>query len=632
MTIDRFTRRTKQLFVVALDVFLVTLSIWLAISLRLDEWGPPKAPHWYAYAFSVAVTIPIFARFGLYRWIFRYADLAAINEIAKALLTVVVFIFPFFVWFAPTGVPRSTGLIAPIVLFMLVATSRMAAKHALSKGGQVILMRRVLIYGAGHSGTHYASALSRNPSYSVAGFVDDNVNKTGQLINGLPVYPFAKLRTVVDRYKVTDVLLALPPSAAERRAEVIGVLRGMHVHVLTIPKLEAIIEGGASLEGSELDVNDLLGRVPVAPDRSLLSKLQHNKVVLVTGAGGSIGGELCRQIIKEGCRKLVMVEQSEFALYAIHQEIIGLSKTSANRPVIVPILADVKHAARIGRIFEVHDINTVYHAAAYKHVPLVEWNAVEGASNNIVGTTQVAIAAKNAGVRNFVLISTDKAVRPTNVMGATKRVAEMVLQDLARDESQGGRGTRFTIVRFGNVLGSSGSVVPLFRKQIDSGGPVTVTDERVTRYFMTIPEAAQLVMQAGAMGSGGDVFLLDMGSPVKIVDLARRMIHLAGKEIKDANNSDSGIAIVFSGLRDGEKLYEELLIGDNPQPTNHPKIMRATEVCLTREEMAHTMEELFAILKQDDDKSLKLLLSRVVHGYEAFQPVSANDPVHERGN
>jgi FlaA1/EpsC-like NDP-sugar epimerase len=478
---------------------------------------------------------------------------------------------------------------------------------------------QVLIYGAGNAGRQLASAIASSFEMRVVGFLDDDDRLHGHVLNGLAIHSPADLPAVLGSGTVTDVLLALPSVSRQRRNEILNTLKPYKLAVRTLPALSDITTGRVSLSDvRDLDVDDLLGREPVKPNGLLLNLNTHNKTVLVTGAGGSIGSELCRQILKTNPHRLLLVEMSEFALYQIHQELRDSYDTE-----IVPLLASVCDETRMHEIMNTWKPSTVYHAAAYKHVPLVEHNPAEGVRNNVWGTRMCAEAALRNKVRNFVLISTDKAVRPTNIMGATKRLSEMVLQALAATQLQDIAAnrqpdrivTKFSMVRFGNVLGSSGSVVPLFRKQIKSGGPVTLTHADVTRYFMTISEAAQLVIQAGAMGTGGDVFVLDMGQPVKIQDLAKRMIELSGLSLSSAANPEGDIEITVTGLRPGEKLYEELLIGDNPKPTQHARIMKAHDQFLPWSQLESQLTTLGIALSLNDVPVVRSLLQQLVPGY-----------------
>lgn len=517
------------------------------------------------------------------------------------------------------GVPRTVGLIQPILLLLFVGASRALARVWLGDEYQSILNRaarpRVLIYGAGATGRQLAAAMANSHEMQVVGFLDDDDRLHGHVLNGQPIYSPADLDTLVAAQSISDVLLAMPSLSRARRNEILSQIQASRVAVRTLPSVTDLAQGRVSVSDlRELDIDDLLGREPVPPNPELLRKNITGKVVLVTGAGGSIGSELCRQILTVNPAKLLLIEQSEFALYTIHQELgERLPTPKISTPaVLVPILASVHDQERMREIMSTWRPDTVYHAAAYKHVPLVEHNPAAGINNNVLGTLRTAQAATESGVADFVLVSTDKAVRPTNVMGASKRLAEMALQAMAANKQDG---TKFSMVRFGNVLGSSGSVVPRFRQQIRDGGPVTLTHPDVTRYFMTIPEAAQLVIQAGAMGKGGDVFVLDMGQPVKIMDLARRMVELSGLTVKDEQNPHGDIEIAVTGLRPGEKLYEELLIGDNPQPTLHPCIMKAHEEFVHWGDLEVKLVGLEMALKVNNVSVIRQLMQEMVAGY-----------------
>jgi FlaA1/EpsC-like NDP-sugar epimerase len=483
---------------------------------------------------------------------------------------------------------------------------------------------QVLIYGAGSAGRQLASAMENSFEMRVVGFLDDDDRLQGNVLNGLPILNPSDLDEVLVEMPVTDVLLALPSVSRQRRNEILKSLSAHKLSVRTLPHLSDIASGRITVNDlRELDIDDLLGREPVKPNGLLLNRNTHGKTVLVTGAGGSIGSELCRQILSTLPQKLLLVDMSEFALYQIHQELqTQLETHTAEGEAIelIPLLASVCDAVRMNDIMATWKPQTVYHAAAYKHVPLVEHNPSEGVRNNVLGTRVCAEVAATHGVHNFVLISTDKAVRPTNVMGASKRLSEMVLQALAQHHSIQAT-TTFSMVRFGNVLGSSGSVVPLFRDQIKSGGPITLTHADITRYFMTIPEAAQLVIQAGAMGTGGDVFVLDMGQPVRIFDLAKRMVELSGLVLKDELHLDGDIEIAITGLRPGEKLFEELLIGDNPQPTQHPRIMKANEDFMPWHKLQLQLDEINMAVQTNDVPKIRGLLQSLVPGYQPSDEV-----------
>ncbi|MCB8747107.1 polysaccharide biosynthesis protein [Rhodoferax sp. U2-2l] len=604
----------KRLVVVALDVVLALLATWAAFALRLDSFYWPVGAQWTVFILAPVLAVPIFIRFGLYRAIFRYSGQAALHATGMAVLIYACLLTAILLWMRWPGVPRSMGVLQPLVFLFLVGSSRAVARFWLAdlRSAQARIEGHLLIYGAGTSGVQTAEALRLSQQYALIGFVDDDAAKAGRSINGIPVYASAEVPQVVSARGVTDILLALPSVSRDRRNGILESLRNLPVHVRTLPGLSDLASGRISVQDfRELDIEDLLGREPVPPDQNLLARDLAGQVVLVTGAGGSIGSELTRQIVLQRPRQLLLLDHNEFGLYTIHQELQAIC-CAASLPVeLVPLLGSVTNAQRLQAVCESYRPATVYHAAAYKHVPMVEDNPGEGVRNNVLGTLTAAQAAASSGARRFVLISTDKAVRPTNIMGATKRMAELVLQALAAQNPA----TTFCMVRFGNVLGSSGSVVPLFRRQLAAGGPLTVTHAEVTRYFMTIPEAAQLVLQAGAMGQGGDVFLLDMGQPVKIVDLARRMVELSGLRVRDATHPDGDIEIVITGLRPGEKLYEELLIGDNPAPTDHPRIMKAHEDYLDWPTLAPYLQTLQQAAEAGDVPAIKAVLQTCVHGY-----------------
>lgn len=569
-------RVQKRAIAVLVDVFLCIFTVALSYRFRLDAWIYPIGNQWLSYVVAIALSVPIFIKFGLYRAIFRYIGWYALSSVTLACLLYGAIYSLIFSVIGMTLVPRTTGFLQPILLFIAIGASRAVARFWLGGGYAAILgnsqRRRVLIYGAGSAGRQLAGGLASSHEMQVVAFIDDDTALHGNFLNGKPIFPPSKLAAVLDDLAINDVLLAIPSISRKRRNEIVDSLRGQDVTVRTLPGIFELADGKVTINDLRpLQIEDLLGRDPVPPEPSLMAKCIAGKCVLVTGAGGSIGSELCRQILVQNPSHLILVDHSEFNLYAIDQD-LGSLKHAACGTMIVPVLASVTDRTRMEEIMRLYLPATVYHAAAYKHVPLVEANPNEGVRNNIFGTRMVAELAEKYGAEDFVLISTDKAVRPPNIMGATKRIAEMVLQVMAEKPSS----TRYSMVRFGNVLGSSGSVVPLFRKQIAAGGPVTVTHPDVTRYFMTIPEAAQLVIQAGAMATGGDVFVLDMGEPVKIIELARRMIELSGLQVKESA-MDDGIEISITGLRPAEKLYEELLLADLPLPTTHPRIMRARE-------------------------------------------------------
>ena len=608
-------RVAKRLVALSVDLGLCILTVWLAYYLRLGEFVALSGNALLAVGASIAIALPIFIVAGLYRAIFRYSGWPALLTVARAIGIYGLLYASIFTAIGISGVPRTVGIIQPILLLLLVGASRALARVWLGDRYQRILKQasrpKVLIYGAGTTGRQLAAAMSNSHEMQVVGFLDDDDRLHGHVLNGQPIYSATDLDNLVATLNISDVLLAMPNIGRKRRNEILTQIRSAHVAVRTLPSVTDLAQGKVSISDlRELDIDDLLGREPVAPNHILLSKNIVNKVVLVTGAGGSIGGELCRQILAVAPTKLLLIEHSEFALYAIHQE---LEEKLADRDIVlVPLLASVQDDDRMREIMSTWRPDTVYHAAAYKHVPLVEHNPAEGIKNNVLGTLRTALAAADSGVADFVLISTDKAVRPTNLMGASKRLAEMALQALAATVKD----TKFSMVRFGNVLGSSGSVVPKFRQQIRDGGPITLTHADITRYFMTIPEAAQLVIQAGAMAKGGDVFVLDMGEPVRIVDLARRMVELSGLTVVDEQNPDGDIEIEVTGMRPGEKLYEELLIGDNPKPTLHARIMKAHEEFIPWAEFEAKLQSLELALNANDVQVIRLMMQQMVSGYQ----------------
>lgn len=568
-------RRTKQFISVLVDVALLTLAFWSALALRFDTFSPDITPYKSQLIAAPLLAIPIFIRLGLYRAVIRFMEDRVVFVVAGGVTLSVLILSAGLALTHAAQVSRGVLAIYWLLSILYVGASRFLARSWFLRAERGHDARkRVAIYGAGSAGTQLAYALRAGRDYLPILFFDDNPAMQKIEVAGLRVHGSNDLASLLAAKQIDELLLAIPSASRARRAEIIDRLEGLHCKVKLIPGMADVVGGNVTVDAvREVEIEDLLGRESVVPDAALLGCCIAGKVVLVSGAGGSIGAELCRQIIRLQPSRLVLMELSEFALYAIEQELTGLCVHGKLRVELVPVLGSVIHQHRNEMVMKSFGVQTVYHAAAYKHVPLVEHNPIEGIRNNAVGTRRMAEAALAAGVETFVLVSTDKAVRPTNVMGASKRLSELILQALAR---QGGA-TRFCMVRFGNVLGSSGSVVPLFRKQIAAGGPITLTHADITRYFMTIPEAAQLVIQAGSMGQGGEVYVLDMGKPVKILDLARRMVHLSGLEVHDDMHPDGDIAIEIVGLRPGEKLYEELLIGENVEGTHHPLIMRAYE-------------------------------------------------------
>jgi FlaA1/EpsC-like NDP-sugar epimerase len=614
------SRTSKCLIVLSVDIFLCALTVNLAFYLRLGVWVDISPELKTALFISLVFAVPTFIGFGLYRAIFRYSGWPALLTVVKASFVYGILYASFIFFGRFDGIPRTVGIIQPLLLLLFVGASRAYASFWLGNSYREQLklgeVPRVFIYGAGSSGRQLASALRNSRQMHVIGFIDDNKDLQGKVLNSIPIYNPKQLLHLASKLNVSQVLLALPSISRERRNKILSDISNSKLAVHTIPNLADLASGKIAVsELRELDVEDLLGRDSRSPDIGLLSKNIYQKVIFVTGAGGSIGSELCRQIVDQKPSLLILLEQSEFALYSIENELRNkLNHINGCAIELEPVLGSVRDIQLMQKAICRYHPHAIYHAAAYKHVTLVEQNPCEGLLNNTFGTLELAKLAAKLEVPNFILISTDKAVRPTSVMGVSKRLAEMVLQALAADSSQKGR-TIFSIVRFGNVLNSSGSVVPLFRRQIKEGGPITLTDSEVTRYFMTIPEAAQLVLQASAMANGGDVFVLDMGQPVKIMDLARRMIELSGLQVKDLDHPDGDIEIQVTGLRAGEKLYEELLIGDNPEPTSHPQILKAHEEFLPWSQCESALEALSQDLELLSLEELRMNLKKMVPSY-----------------
>lgn len=569
------SRKIKRSITVFYDFIAIPIAIIIAYALRLGDFDIQLSNQdIQSITLTILVSVIVFTKMGLYRAILRYIDYqATLTILAGVLISSLTLAATSF--YLNTNIPRSVPIIYLFTGLFFIGLPRLLVRsiiRLINKSPKEL----VLIYGAGQCGHQLASSLQHSQTYQPAAFIDDNPRLHRTTIRGINIYPKEHLCTLINDLGVSRVLLALGNISRQQRNQIINDLEELPIKVQTVPSMGEIASGKAKIEEiSDIDIEDLLGRDPTQPNNKLLDACIKDKCVMVTGAGGSIGSELCRQIIKLSPKKLVLHELNEFALYSIEQElkIQSYKQGSESKIEIIAIIGSVQNQNRLETVIKSFGIETIYHAAAYKHVPLVEHNIVEGVRNNVFGTLYCAEAAINCNVETFVLISTDKAVRPTNIMGASKRMAELTLQSLASKLTQ----TRFCMVRFGNVLGSSGSVVPMFRNQIKAGGPITVTHPDITRYFMTIPEAAQLVIQAGSMGAGGDVFVLDMGKPVKITDLATKMTHLSGLSVKNEDNPDGDIEIAFTGLRPGEKLYEELLIGNNVTGTDNPRIMRAEE-------------------------------------------------------
>ncbi|WP_426140814.1 polysaccharide biosynthesis protein [Pseudomonas sp. DWP3-1-2] len=634
-------RRQKRVIQVATDVVLVWFALWMAFVVRLgiEDLVNPLEKHTWLFISAPIVAIPLFIRFGMYRAVMRYFGNDALIAIIKA-VSLSALILGCVVYFYSNHkpvVPRSIMFNYWWLSLVMIGGLRLAMRQYFlgdwfSAAQHVPFTNRddglpkVAIYGAGAAGNQLVAALRMGRLMRPVAFIDDDESISNRVISGLQVYKPKHIQQMIEVTGAQEILLAIPSSTRGRRREVLGYLEGFPLHVRSVPGFMDLAAGRVKVDDlQEVDIADLLGRDSVPAQEDLLERCIKGQVVLVTGAGGSIGSELCRQIVLLGPTTLLLFDHSEFNLYTILSELEQRVARESLTVKLLPILGSVRNHSKLLDIMKTWHVTTVYHAAAYKHVPMVEHNIAEGVINNVVGTLNTAQAALQAGVANFVLISTDKAVRPTNIMGSTKRLAELTLQALSRETAPvmfGDKGnvyqvnkTRFIMVRFGNVLGSSGSVIPLFHRQIQSGGPLTVTHPRITRYFMTIPEAAQLVIQAGSMGQGGDVFVLDMGEPVKIVELAEKMVHLSGLSIRSEKNPQGDISIEFTGLRPGEKLYEELLIGDNVVSTEHPMIMSAHEDYLSWDVLKVRLSRLLAAVEEDDYTTVRQLLRETVNGY-----------------
>lgn len=614
-----FRRPVRRSIAFFSDVIFCFVASLFSYALRVGEWPAQPGPIVAMGLIALLFWIPLAWQFQVYRNLVRYSggrSMAGLFYACAGLTVPLVIIFAFV---QIPGVPRTMAVLQPIIFFLLLLFSRLGMRYVvfeLVSQANVHLSqrRRLAIYGAGGAGQQLASSLRHEPHLRLVGFVDDDERLDGQRVDGLPVWHSAKLGRVIEDQEIDEVLLAIPSASRARRREIVTALQGRNIRVRMLPGIGQIIEGHVSTSDlRDVQVEDLLGRDPVAPDDQLMHRSIANKTVLVTGAGGSIGSELCRQILRAGAKRLILVERSEFSLYAIDAELRDLARSEGIAVDIVAELADMSDRDAVVRTFDRYRPESIYHAAAYKHVPLVESNPIAGLRNNIFCTLYCALAAEAAGVERFILVSTDKAVRPTNIMGASKRICELILQARAAEQER----SLFAMVRFGNVLGSSGSVVPLFKKQIAAGGPVTVTHREVTRYFMTIPEASQLVIQAGSMACGGEVFVLDMGQPVQITDLAETMIRLTGLTVRDDANPHGDIEVVEVGLRPGEKLYEELLVGDDPAPTAHARIMQARDALKPWPELSALLERLDMMLSKGDAAAAIAIVRELVPEYRA---------------
>ena len=611
LALINLSRRNKRTLMVLFDACTVIASIFLAFSLRLGHFYYPTGNNHLLLIMiaSPILALPIFYAFGFYREVIRYVGFKALWQINQA-TTLYAVLWALISFMAVIdGIPRTVILINWSIVLMSVGGSRFFARWVLSQENitnPLSQKRNVLIYGAGSAGRELCTALYQSSEYNPVAFVDNSVELYRQSINGLEVFNEDDIEDLIQKHNIKEVLLALPSISRRRRNEIIAILNPLPINVRSLPSLSELAQGKVKIDDlRDVSIKDLLGREPVKPNEELLKLKITGKVVLVTGAGGSIGSELCRQIILQKPKQLILYEINEFSLYNVEQE---FDKIEMPHVEILPVLGSVRDRKRFQNVVKHFSVQTIYHAAAYKHVPLVEYNNSEGVLNNTFGTLIAAEVALAEKVETFVLISTDKAVRPTNTMGATKRIAELVLQALSKQESS----TCFTMVRFGNVLDSSGSVIPLFKQQIKNGGPVTVTNANMVRYFMTIPEAVELVVQAGAMGKGGDVFVLDMGEPVRIYDLATKMIQLSGLQVLDEDNLDGDIEIKCIGLRPGEKLYEELLVGDNISQTDSLLIMRAEESMLDWEDLKPILDQLNEAINNSDQEKVRELLIEAV--------------------
>jgi FlaA1/EpsC-like NDP-sugar epimerase len=609
-------RFAKKSIVIILDLNLCVLCTWFAFYLRLGEFISIQGVVLTAAMVSVALALPIFWLIGLYRAIFRYSGSDIIFSISMALLVYGFLYFSVFGVYRFPDIPRSIGILQPMLLLFAVVSSRLFFKYLL--GGDFFfknksqILKKVLVYGAGIAGRQLLSALANSKELKVVGFLDDDERLHGQILQGQEIYSSLKIADLIKSKEVQLVLLALPSISRFRRNEILINLSNYLIEVKTLPSVTDIIQGNVNLSDiRDLDVDDILNRDQVLPNTKLLSKNITSKVVLVTGAGGSIGSELARQITKINPKKLLLLELNEFALYKIYEELNIINKNFK----IIPLLVNVQDETKVSEIFKTFKVDTVYHAAAYKHVPLVEENVSESIKNNVFSTLAVTKAALSHSVENFVFISSDKAVRPTNIMGASKRLAELCVQGLYHDEKN--NKTKMSIVRFGNVLESSGSIIPKFKKQIKDGGPITLTHSDVTRYFMTLTEASQLVIQAGAMSEDCDVFILDMGESIKIKDLIYRIVKLSGLTVKDENNKEGDIEIKIIGLRPGEKLYEELLLGDNLLKTQHPKIQKAQDPFIPFNQLEVDLINLRTLLDNNKALDVKELLTKIVKTYQS---------------
>ena len=605
-------RYSKRAIAIITDVALCVVCTWLAFVIRLEELILFRDFNFYSAFISISLAVPIFWLCGLYRTIFRFAGLSIIFTVVTSIFLYGLLYFSIIGVFGINGVPRTIGILQPMILFFAIIGSRFVVKYFLTGFKNYSNKKNILVYGAGEAGQQLVIALENSPKFKVSGFIDDNKQLQRQVISGKTVYPLSKLEKLIKIKDISFVFLAMPSIARSKRNEIIENINKYKINVKTLPSISEFVDGRVRISDiKDFNIDDLLSRKEVQPDYYLLNKNISFKTIVVTGAGGSIGSELSRQIFRLNPNKLVLIELNEFALYAIHEELKNLNKNIR----LIPLLVNAQDQSKLEKIFELFKVDTVYHCAAYKHVSLVEENICEGVKNNVYSTLAVANASIIKKVSTFVLISSDKAVRPTNMMGATKRLSELCIQGIHDQNKESS--TNFSIVRFGNVLASSGSVIPKFTKQIKDGGPVTLTHENVTRFFMTITEAAQLVIQAGAMGKYSEVFVLDMGESVKIKDIIIKMIKLSGLSLRDSNNNNGDLEIKITGLKPGEKLYEELLIGTNPEKTNHPKIYKTNDPYIPFIKLKDVLKKLKTLLNNNDSYEVKKLLLKFLNSYRS---------------
>ncbi|WP_223293962.1 polysaccharide biosynthesis protein [Pelodictyon phaeoclathratiforme] len=612
------SRYVKLLVVVAFDIFAALLTVWMAFSFTRQLLHQPEGLEWLLYLLAPALMLPIFALSGIYGTIQRYNSFEGFITVFKSVFFYGAAFVCLLLLLPLPKISIVVGILQPLLLLLMTGGSRAMVRYLSTTVTTTPEKRceapnKLLIYGAGSAGVEIVNSINRSNKFTLAGFIDDNPDLQGRTINRMKVFSPAEAEELIQSEGINNILLAMPSATRTRRNEIVEQYRKYPVRIQMLPGVEELAEGKVTISDIKtVDIEDLLGRDPAPLDHALVKQVITGRVVMVTGAGGSIGSELCRQLLQAQPSTLLLLDNAEHNLYTIHSDLTQRHARLSSATRIVPLLCDVTNAIRITEIFRVFQPEVIYHAAAYKHVPMVEHNPAEGIRNNVFGTHTVAEAALQQGVTSVVLVSTDKAVRPTNVMGASKRLCEMILQALAEEP---GHTTCFSMVRFGNVLGSSGSVVPLFRSQINSGGPFTITHKEITRYFMTIPEAAQLVIQAGAMASPGDLHLLEMGDPVKIIDLARKMVELSGLTIRDHENPEGDIEIRVTGLRPGEKLYEELLIGNHSSPSANPRIFKAKEHFIPWSELQEELEQLTTAIHSNDIKSIKKILKKIVPEY-----------------